>query len=117
MKKKADKYAKIQYGLSVWAGSAPHIGRSYRESTANLPIRASEHDKNFELFTSTDVWTDAGWLITTSSHSGGICRCEVRRGTQVATLICPEETLFFHADHSLPHEDCGWLKKEHHELG
>lgn len=111
MKKKADKYDKIQYGLSVWVGSAPHLGRAYRDSTANLPIRASEHDKHFAEFAKTDVWNDAGWLITTSSHAGGIVRCEVRKGTQVASLVCPEDTLFFHRNPELPHEDCGWLNK------
>lgn len=111
MKKKAAKYDRIQYGLSIWQGSAPHLGRSYRESEANLPIRASEHDKQFDRFVMTDVWNDAGWLIVTSSLSSGIVRCEVRKGTQVATLVCPDDTLFFHNDPSLPHETCGWLKK------
>lgn len=112
MKKKADKYAKIQYGLSIWVGSAPHLGRAYRDSTANLPVRASEHDKHFEVFLDTDVWNDAGWLITSSSFAGSVVRCEVRKGTQVATLVCPEDTLFFHRNPALPHEDCGWLVKK-----
>lgn len=110
MKKKASSYNGIQYGLSVWSGSAPHIGRTYRQSEANLPIRANEHDKLFEKFEGVDVWTDAGWLITSTSMSGGIVRCNVRKGTQVATLVVPDETLFFHSDPSLPHEDCHWLK-------
>jgi len=111
MKKKATSYNGIQYGLSIWTGSAPHIGRSYKNSEANLPIRASEHDKFYDKFATTDVWNDAGWLITSTSHSAGIVRCNVRKGTQVATLVVPEETLFFHADSSLPYEDCAWLKQ------
>lgn len=111
MKKKDSSYNGIQYGLSVWNGSAPHLGRSYRESGANRPIRASEHDKLYPLFANVDVWNDAGWLITSTSHSGGVVRCNVRRGTQVASLVVPEETLFFHARPDLPHEDCGWLEK------
>lgn len=109
MKKKESSYNGIQYGLSVWAGSVPHLGRSYKESEANLPIRASEHDKQFDLFVGTDVWDANGWLITSTSLSGGIVRCNVRKGTQVATLIAPDHTLFFHADPSKPHEDCPWL--------
>lgn len=109
MKKKASNYDKIQYGLSIWQCSVAHLGRSYKESEANLPIRASDHDKQFDLFANTDVWDASGWLITSTSHSGGVVRCNVRKGTQVATLVVPDYTLFFHADPSLPSEDCPWL--------
>lgn len=112
MKRKASGYDGIQYGLSIWNGSVPHLGRSYKESEANLPIRAGEHDRLFDQFAKTDVWDGAGWLITSTSASGGVVRCNVRKGTQVATLIAPTETLFFHADPSLPHEDCEWLKND-----
>lgn len=105
MKKKADNYTKVQYGLSIWNGSAPHLGRSYRASQANLPIRASEHDKNFDMFAHTDVWNYEGWLITSTSHVGGIVRCNVRKGTQVAALVVPEDTLFFHNNPYLPFEE------------
>jgi hypothetical protein len=111
MKKKDSSYSGILYGLTVWQGSAQHIGRTYKQSEANLPIRAADHDKLFDRFAATDVWSDAGWLVTSTSHGAGIVRCNVRKGTQVGTLIVPEETLFFHADPSLPHEDVPWLKE------
>ncbi|MNR87465.1 hypothetical protein D3C72_183360 [compost metagenome] len=104
MKKKADNYAKVQHGLAIWQGSAPHIGRTFKPSSASFPVRASEHDKHFDLFTRVDVWNYDGWLITSSSHVGGIVRCNVRRGTQVAHLVVPEDTLFFHNDPTLPYE-------------
>lgn len=109
MKKKASGYDGIQHGLSVWQGSVPHLGRSYKESEANLPVRAGDHDREFDQFKATDVWTEHGWLVTSTSASGGIVRCNVRKGTQVATFITPTDTLFFHADPSLPHEDVPWL--------
>lgn len=112
MKKKESGYNGIQYGLSVWAGSIPHLGRTYKESEANLPIRASDHDRDFDQFADTDVWDTAGWLITSTSHSGGIVRCNVRKGTQVGTLIVPSDTLFFHADPTKPYEQCDWLKND-----
>ena len=112
MKRKGSGYNAIQYGLSIWQGKAPHLGRSYKESKAEYPIRASDHDKYFTLFFNTDVWTSDGWLVTSTSLSGGIVRCSVRKGTQVATLVAPDHTLFFHDDPSLPNEDCPWLASD-----
>lgn len=111
MKKKTTSYDGILYGLSIWKGSTPHLGRTYVDSEANRPIRAADHDKHYPLFADVDVWNDAGWLITSTSHGGGVVRCNCRKGTQVASLVVPEDTLFFHARPDLPHEECGWLKK------
>lgn len=112
MKKKASGYEGIQYGLCIWEGSVPHLGRTYKESEANLPIRAGDHDRQFDLFAQTDVWTENGWLVTSTSLSGAIVRCNVRKGKQVGTLLCPTETFFFHANPSLPFEECEWLKSD-----
>lgn len=104
MNKKADHYERLQLGFHLWEGSAPHLGRSRKESQADLPIRANEHDKNFALFKHTDVWTHDGWLVTTSQLVGGICRCNVRKGTQVGIYVVEDTEIFYHNDRSLPHE-------------
>jgi hypothetical protein len=105
VKKKADNYERLQLGLHLWSGSAPHLGRAFKESQAYLPIRASEHDKNFELFQRTDVWNYDGWLITSTSLAGAIVRCNVRKGTQVGILVLEADALFFHGNPDLPHEE------------
>lgn len=104
MKKKSDHYERLQLGFHLWEGSAPHLGRSRKESQADLPIRASEHDKNFDLFKLTDVWTHDGWLVTTSSLTGCIVRCNVRKGTQVGMYVVEDTELFYHSNGALPHE-------------
>ncbi|MDX9668732.1 hypothetical protein [Pseudomonas sp. P8_250] len=105
MKKKADNYERLQLGLHLWSGSAPHVGRTFKESQACYPIRAADHDKNFELFKSTDVWNYDGWLITSTTLAGAIVRCNVRKGTQVGILVLEADALFYHANPDLPHEE------------
>lgn len=105
MKKKADNFERLQLGLHLWSGVAPHLGRSFKEAKANLPIRAGEHDKHFDLFKHTDVWNYDGWLITSSNVAHGIARCNVRKGTQVGSLVVEADGLFYHGDPSLPFEE------------
>lgn len=104
MKKKSDHYERLQMGFHLWEGSAPHLGRSRNDAQADLRIRASEHDKNFDLFKTTDVWTHDGWLITTSQLVGGVCRCNVRKGTQVGVYVVEDNEIFYHGNKELPHE-------------
>lgn len=104
MNKKPDNYERLQLGFHLWEGSATHLGRTRKESQADLPIRANEHDKNFELFKNTDVWTHDGWLITSSSLVSGICRCNVRKGTQIGVYVVEDTELFYHSNAALPHE-------------
>lgn len=104
MKKKADHYERLQLGFHLWEGSAAHLGRSRQDAQADLRIRAADHDKHFELFMGVDVWTHDGWLVTTSQYASGICRCNVRKGTQVGVYVVDGEELFYHGDPSLPHE-------------
>ena len=104
MNKTHDHFNRPQWGLSVWQGSAPHIGRSYRKADANLPVRANVLNAEFDAFKGTDVWNYDGWLVTSCVLIGGLVRCDVRRGTQVATLVVPDDSLFFHNNPSLPYE-------------
>lgn len=105
MKKKADNYERLQLGLHLWQGMAPHLGRSFKESKASFPIRVSEHDKHFDLFKTTDVWNYDGWLITSSSVAHGVARCNVRKGTQVGLLVVEADAMFYHDNPSLPFEE------------
>lgn len=86
----------MQWGLSIWQGSAPHVGVTYGQSSANLPIKASHLAKRFAEFQAVNVWTMDGWLITACVLFTGYVKCTVRKGKQVATLTTPDESLFFH---------------------
>ncbi|MOA06921.1 hypothetical protein D3C78_1265890 [compost metagenome] len=106
MRTAKDHFAGIQWGLSVWSGSAKHLGRSYAYSEANLPIKAAQFSKRIGEFfdADVDVWTIDGWLVTSCTLGRGVVRCSVRKGTQVATLVTPDESLFFHAAKALHRE-------------
>lgn len=110
MKQTRDHFAGIQYGYAVWAGSAPHIGRTYKQSEAVYPIRAHDFAKAFDTFDMVDVWTMDGWLVTSVAIVGNLARMQVRKGKQVAHFVAPYDTLLMHNRPDLPHEECPWLK-------
>lgn len=104
MRIRSNHFTSLLYGLSIWQGEAPHVGKTFGNSGAIYPIRAGDLDRRYKEFEGVDVWTMDGWLVTAFSLSHGITRCHVRKGKQVATLIGPDEQVFLHAAKHIHHK-------------
>lgn len=109
MKQKAAHYNGVQYGLSVWEGFAPDIGRKMDDMPRPFSVSAREHDDAFAEFETVDVWTHDGWLVTSSSVSGHVVRLSVRKGDKVGSYLVHLDARLYHGSPDKPHSDPSWV--------
>lgn len=58
-------------------------------------VTVKEHFNRFWEFTSVDVWTGEGWLVTAVQDNG--TTHHVRKGTQFGTVDLPPDHVLYHA--------------------
>lgn len=107
MKQTKSVFSGLQWGLSVWQGDAPHIGRTMAQQKPTYIVRANTFNREFDRFqeAGADVWTLDGWLVCSITIISNTARCQVRKGKQVATLTTPaDDGIFIHNRPDLPNE-------------